>query len=428
MSKELFSTEAELAILNIILQNPATVYNLSSLKNYMFSSTPNQLIFTTVEELLAQNLVPEVNLIDSFLKSKGRSEKVGGREYLSYLEKQAYNPENLREFERQIIDSFKARSLINMATSVSPTLMENQDVDGVISSIRTTLDNLTSASGGDATSDLGTVLKESWEDINERIKNPGITGVTTGIHDIDLVTGGLAEGDLCFIAGRPGMGKTAMMCNMMLKQAKVGIPVLMFSLEMSKKTLAERLISLETGINSFNIRLGTLNNAQLNQISDAIRAIKGLPIYIDSSFAGSLSYILTTARKFSRNNNVKVCYLDYIQLLADRGSEATHELGSISRSLKLLAKELENSWVVGSQFNRLLETREDKRPQLSDLRQSGNLEEDADLVIGLYRDVMYNRDTKDKNVMESIILKQRSGPRGMLPLKFEEETGRIQDG
>lgn len=426
--RELFSADAETAILSIILQNPDSFYDLTSLKSFMFSSMPNQLLYATVEDLCSQKLVPDINLIDSFLKSKGRDLQVGGKDYLSYLYKQVYNPDNVKEFERIVVDSFKARSLISMASSVGPTLLGNRDVDAVMASIRSTLDNLTSTSGGDSTSSFEDILRDSWENLEERVKNPGIRGVTTGINGLDLVTGGLVEGDIWFIAGRPGMGKSAQMCNMMLQQAKAGIPTLMFSLEMSKTVLAERLLAVETGINSFNIRIGTITKSQMENIRDAIKRIKSLPIYVDTNSGGTLNYVLTTARKYHRLYGTRVFYLDYIQLLAERGQDSTNELGRISRSLKLLAGETASTWVVGSQFNRALEQRDEKRPQLSDLRQSGNLEEDADTVIGLYRDVMYNKDTKDKNVMEEIILKQRSGPRGMLPLVFEEESGRIYDG
>lgn len=422
---ELFIPEAEEAVLSIVIHQPESVYSLRGLKSFMFSSSPNQLLFSTIEELINQGLVPEVNLLDSYMKAQGKDLQIGGREYINYLGKCTYDVANINEFERMIIRSYQARTLISVVSKIPERIMETKDVEGAMSSLRTTLDKLSENIGGEDTSNLEDILRGSWANIVERVEHPGLRGMTTGIKDLDSATGGMSEGEVWYIAGRPGMGKTAHMCNMMLSQGKEGIPALMFSFEMVKQSLAERLLSLDTGINSFNIRLGNITQAELNKLSESIKAIKSLPIHVDSNFNGDINYISSTTRKYVKTYGIRIAYLDYIQLAAERGADATNELGRISRTLKLLANELGITWVVGSQFNRLLETREDKRPQLADLRQSGSLEEDADIVIGLFRDVVYNNKTKDKTLLEDIILKNRNGPRGTLPLSFDEETGRI---
>jgi replicative DNA helicase len=423
--EQLYSPEPEMAVLNLVLNHPDSFFELNGIKPGMFSSTAHQVIFTSLGEMIEQGNTPDHVSLGFYLKSKGKDAVVGGTEYLQLLAHQEFPIENLKMFEQLVVDGFKARSISQLAVSIPESIRTGKDVEAVIAGIRSRLDGLTSASGGEMTSDLSTVMKSSLEELGERIKNPGIKGITTGIHSLDTVTGGLNPGELWFIAGRPGMGKTAQMCNMMLAQGRQGVPSLMFSYEMQKNQLAERLLSLDTGINSFNIRLGTLSAKEFDAIKSSAATLRSLPIHVDTNTSGDLNYVITTTRKYVRMNDVKVMYLDYIQLAAERTKDATNELGQISRRLKLLAGELGITVIVGSQFNRALELREDKRPQLADLRQSGNLEEDADVVLGMYRDVMYNKNTKVPALLENIILKQRSGPRGMLPLSFDENTGRI---
>lgn len=427
MSEELFQQDAETAVLSILLQSPDKVFELLNLRSFMFSSSANQVLFSTITELAGQGLVPEINLIDSFMKAKGRDNEVGGREYLNYLIRQNYSSDNVKEFERIVVNSYKARSLISLSTKIPQSVMSSEDIDGVIGKVRQTLDLLTETSGGENTTVFGDILKESWNDIVERVENPGIRGITTGLAGLDIATSGMNPGDEWIIAGRPGMGKTANVCNLILNQGKAGIPTLVFSLEMQKKVLAERLIAIETGISSTNIRLGLLSKEQLDTVSDAIKRVKALPIFIDSNYNADINYITSTTRRFVKLHGIKVLYLDYIQLLAERGADATNELGRISRAVKLLSNELGITSVVLSQLNREVEKRDDKRPVASDLRQSGNLEEDADVIVGLYRDIHYNKDAKDPLLMESLILKQRNGPVGMVPFTFEEETNKITD-
>jgi replicative DNA helicase len=196
---------------------------------------------------------------------------------------------------------------------------------------------------------------------------------------------------------------------------------------MNQASLSERMLAIDTGLNSTSIKLGLLDQQQLDLVSDSVKRIKSYPIHIDSNYRMDMNYILATTRRYQRLHGVRVVYLDYIQLLAERTADATNELGRFSRGFKLMSNELGICSVLLSQLNRLVETREDKHPQLSDLRQSGNLEEDADIVVGIYRDIKYNKNTKDKNLMELIVLKQRNGPCGMVPTNFEEETNKVTD-
>jgi replicative DNA helicase len=426
MSDQLFQADTETAILSILLKDPEKVYELQLVKDFMFSSSANQLLFNTIINLSNQGLTPEVNLILGNLQAKNKELQVGGKEYLNFLYTQEYSPDNLREFERLLTDSHKAKTLISLAGTIPSQVASAKDIDSIINTVRASLDNLTESSGGDSTSALSDVLKLSWTELVERTKNPGIRGVTTGSKGLDLATTGVAGGELWTVAGRPGMGKTALECNMSLHQAKSGVPVLVFSLEMRKTPLAERLVAIDTGVSSSNMRLGLLSQAELDKISESMKQIKDLPIYIDSNYNATLSYVLSTIRKYKKMHEIKVVYLDYVQLLSERTADATNEIGRMTRALKLLANELDIGIIILSQLSRNCEYREDKRPILSDLRQSGNIEEDSDVVLGLYRDEVYNKDAH-KGVLEQILIKQRSGPIGTVLATFDGDTNRISD-
>ena len=426
MSDQLFQADTETAILSILLKDPEKVYELQTAKDFMFSSSANQLLFNTIISLSNQGLTPEVNLILGNLQAKNKDLQVGGKEYLNFLYTQEYSPDNLREFERLLTDSHKAKTLISMAGTIPAQVASAKDIDAIINTVRASLDNLTESSGGDSTSPLSDVLKLSWDELVERTKNPGIRGVTTGSKGLDLATTGVSGGELWTVAGRPGMGKTALECNMSLHQAKVDVPVLIFSLEMRKTPLAERLVAIDTGVSSSNMRLGLLSQPELDKISDSMKRIKDLPVYIDSNYNATLSYVLSTIRKYKKMHEIEVVYLDYVQLLSERTADATNEIGRMTRALKLLANELNIGIVILSQLSRNCEYREDKRPILSDLRQSGNIEEDSDVVLGLYRDEVYNKDAH-KGVLEQILIKQRSGPIGTVLATFDGDTNRISD-
>jgi Replicative DNA helicase len=239
------------------------------------------------------------------------------------------------------------------------------------------------------------------------------------------VVGGVAKGDLWIIGARPSMGKTALMCNSALQTARKGTKVLLLSLEMSRQAIIERMLAIETGIPVFNLRLGILDQKDVDKITATVNEIKNLPIFINTKFVPDLSYVESIIRNKKSSENIDIVYLDYIQLLTARDEDSTQELGRISQKLKMLARDLDIGVCILSQLSRDLEKRPSKRPVMSDLRQSGYLEEDADLVAFLYRDEVYNPNTEFKNVMEFIIRKQRNGSIGTIPLTFESETNKI---
>jgi replicative DNA helicase len=423
-----FNNDAEVAVLSIIVKTPSSFFNLTDLKSFMFSSEVNKCLFTSISELIITGVLPDFNLLINYLRSSTKLNQCGGEQYLSYLNTQDYKQEYLKDFESFVVNSFKARTLISLSTQIPEIIKGQNDIDGAISFIRDSVDSLSDLEGGGKTVTIKYATKEAWDDLLIRVNSDSKIKVTTGFKHLDAVTYGYESGDLWIIAGRPGHGKSAFMINSAINTAETGIPVLLFSKEMHRKSLINRIMAIKTGIPIYNIALGILTQKQVELIGEKIKEIKDLPIFIDTNFTGNLGYVYTTIRRYNKIHGVKVNHIDYVQLLVERSSEATHELGRVSRELKLLAEDIEVCNVIYSQLNREVEKRNDKRPMLSDLRQSGNLEEDADVVMFLYRDEIYNRETKYLGKQENIVSKQRNGPVGVVISNFDKETNRIYEG
>lgn len=424
-----FIIETEQKILSLILKKPDRYFDLSELKWFMFSYEPFRIIFRAIEQCVENKEFPDKSTILNriFLET---SKKENIEVFSTYIDKLLSIEDtdfNLRDYENIIISQYKAREAVFLASSLINEIKTSKDPIAIIYQYSKKFENLALTGNGDNVNDFNVVLKLTWDNLISKISNQGINGFTTGISSLDKITDGINPGELWVVAGRPGMGKSALFCNMALKQALNDIPVCYVSLEMRNINVAQRMISIYTGIPHEKIRFGTLTQEELDKISEAIKILKSSPIYIDSNFQADDKYFFSLIKKMVRKNKVKVVILDYLQLLSQRDVEATQELGRITRMSKLLANDLGIGIVVGSQLNRLVETRSDKHPILSDLRQSGYIEEDADVVIGLYRDIKYNQRTKTPDLLEIMLLKQREGPIGMLPAKFDEKTYRIED-
>lgn len=427
MNDSIFNPEPELAILSILLKTPAKFDELRILKPFMFSVSANKELYSIIVDINRNSLVADPSLLESNLKASGKMGSIGGTGYIEHILSKSFDENNLKEFERLVVNSYKARTLISIASSIPGKITSTEDIDPIINVVKSSLEKLTISSGGDSTVYMGDILPSTLEDISYRIKNPGIQGKTSGFKNFDLVSAGLCSGDLWFVAGRPGSGKTSCMLNMAYRMATSGVKILIFSLEMKTQQLVERMISMCTGIPIINLRTGLLTAKQLDQIKSSIVSLKELPIYIDSNYYATVGYYESTLRKYHKQFGIDVSFMDNINLMSERSTDATNELGRISRIGKILANDLGITNIILAQLNRNVELRDDKRPRLSDLRQSGNLEEDADVVIGLYRDVYYNREVSDKSSMEAIFLKQRSGPTGTVPMTFYEDTNKMED-
>jgi len=429
-NNQLFSTDSEIAVLSIILKNPELIHVANGLRFYMFSSTPHQALYEEFESLLEKQQLPDRTLVFASLESKNSVEKIGGKRYFEALLSKEYNEQTFGEFVALVVASYKARMYLSITTGADKSKINPDNIEDYINNTRKALDNLTEIRGALSTVHVSDIARQTYEEILARTKNPGIRGITWGqtLLELDKATGGKCAGDLMVVSGRPGAGKTALVCNSVLADGLAGVPTLLIEREMTNQQLMERLIAIDTGIPNTNIRLGVLNQGQIDSVYASIGKIKKLPIYLDSNFLANDSYYLeATVSKFRNKHGIEVVYLDYVQLVTDRDDNQTQEIGKMTRLFKLMANDKKICSIILSQLNRKVEERENKRPLLSDLKMSGSLEEDADFVVGLYRDEYYNPETKYKNLMEYIILKHRNGPPGTVTLKFDGPSNRITD-
>lgn len=423
MSDDFFNQNAEIAVLSLMLKFPDSLEKVKDLNSNMFSSNSNKILYELILKTYGDGLTPDYSLIMTTLKTKNLLGIAGGEAYIQYLYGQNYDANNLDEFIRLVMESYKYRRLISIFSSIPDIVKNGHDTGKIISDLRTELDDLSSFGDMDRVVSFQNAAKTTYEVIVDRVANPEKIKYSTGLKSLDGATGGYWEGDLWVVAGRPGMGKSAYICNSVLS----GIPSLIFSLEMSKEVITQRILAMRTGIPVFNIRMGLLNQKELDIIADMIRQLKDLPLFIDARYFVSPEYLSSTIRKYVSKFGVKLVFLDYVQLVIERSINATHDIGRLTREFKLISNELQITTVMASQLNRLVEMRDDKRPILSDLRQSGNIEEDVDVALFLYRDFLYNKGTKDKDILELLIRKQRNGPQGVLMSKFDDQTNRIYD-
>jgi len=426
-TSEVFVHDAELAVLSIVLKNPEYAFKTKELQAFMFSSIVHKKLFAEIENFIERQLVPDPSLIISSLGSSNELDSIGGEPFINYLLELEFIPDNFTEYIDMVVAAYKTRSVIVLGNRLTMDKLHPSSIDDEIYSIKKELDKLTESSGGGTTRHIGSNMSDTFSTITARLDNPGVRGGTWGLNSLDVVSGGKSPGDMWIFGGRPGSGKTAAICNSILADAEAGTPSLLIEKEMNFQTLIERLLSISLGIQLSNIRQGYLKQEDVDRIFEQLKVFKEYPIYIDSNFSSSMSYLESTIRKYHKTKGVEVVYVDYLQLVVDRGDNQTQELGKISRMFKLLANDLNITNVLVSQLNRAVELRDDKRPIMSDLRQSGNLEEDADFVVGLYRDDYYNRESKYKGTMEYIILKNRNGPVGTLPMKFTAITNKIEE-
>ncbi len=432
---EIFAQDAETAVLSLIINNPEKIFDISSLKSEMFTSSPNQVLWGTIREISDGQHIPEYNLLIQTLKEKNRLSSAGGIDYLQYLKNSIFRIENFSLFEEQILTNYKTKNLLSLSAKITGEVEANKPISSVLSTIREAIDELESTSGETSVVSMETATRETWDQILYRIEHPGLRGFSTGLATLDEITGGFCSEDLWIIAGRPSMGKSAGMFNHALALGKNGVPVLLMSKEMNRTSCVERFLALDAKVSLSDIRTGLYTQKRIDKISDSITNLKSLPIFIDDR-CFDMDYVITTIRKYVKLHGIKVVFIDYIQLFSIKEENLPQEIGSYSRRLKQLAKELKITIVVLSQLNRAVEQRDDKHPILSDLKQSGDLEQDADLVIMYYRDEYYYKDkSKHPGEIEFLLRKFRNGPIGVLAFEMDlptnwihEESEGLEDG
>ena len=423
---KLFSPDSEEAVISLILKNPELFHNTGGVRSYMFSADPYIAIYGEMESLVEKQQVPDPTLLIASLEAKNALDSVGGKHHINKLISKEFNQENFSEFCEIVVKSYQGRSLMSMVSGVKKDALNTETINDTIVQLRRGLDNLIGMNGGMDTLHISDITMDVFNDIIARMQNPGIRGISWGVPSIDKVTGGKSPGDLIIVAARPGIGKSSAVCNSVWADALEGKPSLIISREMKPKDLLERLISIDTGIPSTNIRLGVLDQSQINQIRDSLAKIRNYPIYLDGNFrTNDLYYMESIVNRFKKQKDIHTVYLDYLQIATDRDEHQSNEIGRFTRLFKLMAEDLEICAILLSQLNRKVEERDDKRPMMSDMRQSGAIEEDADFVIGLYRDDYYKPETNAKGLMEYLILKNRNGPTGTVTVRFNAPTYRI---
>ena len=436
MSIELFHIESEQSVLGGLLIDPNAFERIDFLAESDFYREDHRLIFRHISMMLADRKPVDVITVAESLLSSGIPEDHVGLPYLGELQVNTPSAANITRYaevvraKRSLRDLFEASARIAEVAQADSQLSAEDRIDEA-QAIIFALAESRQASGKDEDDDIGSILPGVVEDIQGRFDRGGqITGISTGFHDLDEKTCGLQGGDLIIIAGRPSMGKTAISLNIAEHvAANEGKPVLVFSMEMSKKQLVERSISSLGGVSMQNIRTG--QGIEFDRMSYAVGRLFKSPMRIVDQPALTVQQMRAKARRMARKNGLSLIVVDYIQLARGDGASTKsgsreQEVSSISRGLKALAKEFNCPVIALSQLNRKVEDRADKRPMLSDLRESGAIEQDADLIMMMYRDDYYHKESPEKGVAEIIICKQRMGETGTVKVLFQGQYSRFK--
>jgi replicative DNA helicase len=421
--------EAEQSILGgILLDNHALNDVLEILNAKDFYSEAHRRIFAAIIELADKNEPSDLITLSSALKDKNQLEHVGGMTYLASLVDNVPSAANVAHYAKIVKEKAILRGLIGTATEIlTKSYDTGADVDHVLDEAEHAIFEISENKIKPAFFSIKDIVKDSFKTIEKLYERKElVTGVPTGFQKIDELTSGLQKSDLIIIAGRPSMGKTAFALNIARYAAlEENVTVAIFSLEMAKEQLAIRMLASEAKVDSQRIRRGFLGETDWPKLTTAAGRLSEAPIYIDDTPAIMVLEMKAKARRLKAESGLGLIILDYLQLMRSGGSKDSREqeISEISRSLKALAKELSVPVVALSQLNRKVEDRINKRPQMADLRESGAIEQDADLIAFIYRDEVYNKveEGSEKGMAEIIIGKQRNGPTGIVKLAFLEK-------
>jgi replicative DNA helicase len=425
--------EAESSVLGgILLENDAINVVLESLRAEDFYRESHRKIFRAMIELSDRSEPVDIITLSECLKNRGELEAVGGSAYLASLNDFVPTAANISYYARIVREKSILRYLINAATDIATKGFEGQgNVEELLDSAEKAIFDITEQRIKGSFVKVGDMMKDSIKMVEKLFERKTmITGVPTGFKDLDTKTAGLQPADLIIVAARPGMGKTAFSLNIASHAAFAGHGVAIFSLEMAKEQLALRLLCSEARVDNSKVRTGYLSDRDFPKLATAAGRLHDALIYIDDTPAISVLELRAKARRMARDRDKKLALIiiDYLQLMRGSGAAQNREqeISEISRSLKALAKELNVPVLAISQLNRRVEDRNDKTPQLSDLRESGAIEQDADVIAFIYREAAYNPKSDD-NTATITIAKQRNGPIGDLNLTFLREFTRFED-
>ncbi|HEY8605531.1 MAG TPA: replicative DNA helicase [Noviherbaspirillum sp.] len=424
------SIEAEQSVLGgLLLDNAAWDRIADIVSEDDFYRYDHRIIFQHIVKLVSATRPADVITVYEALSTSGRAEEVGGLTYLNALAQNTPSAANIRRYAEIVRDRGVLRKLITVSDEISTQAFSPQgkEVKQILDEAESKIfaiaeEGARGAQGFQAIQPLLTQVVERIDELYNRDNQNDITGVPTGFIDLDRMTSGLQAGDLVIVAGRPSMGKTAFSLNIGENVAiDSGLPVAVFSMEMGGAQLAMRMLGSVGRLDQSRLRVGKLNDEDWPRLTHAIQKMNDAQLYIDETPALSPIELRARARRLSRQcGKLGLIIVDYLQLMAgnSQGENRATEISEISRNLKGLAKELQCPVIALSQLNRSLEQRPNKRPVMSDLRESGAIEQDADVILFIYRDQVYNPDSPDKGTAEIIIGKQRNGPIGTVRLTF----------
>ncbi|SBT08605.1 replicative DNA helicase [Candidatus Propionivibrio aalborgensis] len=433
------SIEAEQSVLGGLLLDNAAFDKIADLVGESdFYRDEHKRIYRQIRKLLERNKPVDVVTVAESLDLSGEGGETGGLAYLGELAANTPSAANIRRYAEIVRERAVLRQLVTAGDEIAGSALNplGRDPKQLLDEAEARVFAIAEGgfrhqTGFQHINPLLTQVVERIQELHDRDNPSDITGVPTGYHDLDSKTSGLQPGDLLIIAGRPSMGKTSLALNMAEYVAiEVGLPVAVFSMEMGGTQLAMRMLSSVGRLDAHRVRTGRLNDDEWSRLSFALGKMHEAPLYIDETPALNPIDLRARARRLHRQcGKLGMIVIDYLQLMSvsGQGENRATEISEISRSLKSLAKELNVPVVALSQLNRSLEQRPNKRPVMSDLRESGAIEQDADVIMFIYRDEVYNPDTPDKGSAEIIIGKQRNGPIGMTRLTFVGEYTRFEN-
>jgi replicative DNA helicase len=424
------SIEAESSVLGgLLLDNGAWDRVADLLGESDFYRYEHRLVFDAISSLVNGNRPADVITVFEHLRNLGKAEEVGGLSYLNSLAQYVPSAGNIRRYAEIVRERSILRKLVSASDEIATNAFNPQGraVASIVDEAEQKIFNIGEQGsrmkrGFQA---MDTLVVDLMDRVQEMADNPNdVTGVPTGFYDLDRLTAGFQAGDLIVLAARPSMGKTALAINIAENVAlHEGLPVAVFSMEMGAAQLAVRIVGSIGRIDQGHLRTGKLSDEEWPRLTEAIEKLRTISLHIDESAGLTSSELRANARRLARQcGQLGLIVVDYLQLMSGSASSDENratELGEISRGLKMLAKELKCPVIALSQLNRSVETRPDKRPMMSDLRESGAIEQDADIIMFIYRDEYYTKDAcKEPGVAEVIIAKQRNGPTGMVKLAF----------
>ena len=426
--------EAEQAVLGaMLIKKEAIVEVQEILRPDDFYREAHRIVYEAMAELQNNDEAVDLVTLTEQLRKLEKLDKIGGISFVTQLANAVPTAANVTYYAKIVKETAELRNLINAATEIAGAAYEDvENVETIMDEAEKKILAVASSQNGGAFEPMKSIVMRTFERIDVLYESKGgLTGISSGFKDLDTLTAGLQKSDLILVAARPSMGKTAFTLNIASYVGLHGSRVAFFSLEMSKEQLMQRMLCSEGGIDASRLRTGQLDETEWNRLVETADKLSRAPVFIDDTAGITVMELRSKARRLKAEHGLDLIIIDYLQLMQGRpsknGDNRQQEISEISRSLKALARELDVPVIALSQLSRSVESRQVKKPMLSDLRESGSLEQDADIVMFLYREDYYDKDTENKNITEVIIAKHRNGPVDTIQLFFQKEFTKFRD-